>query len=39
LLRIAEASYGPPLLWLVAVGLVAFGIWSIVEGRYRRSSG
>jgi len=39
LLRVARASYGPPLLWLVAVGLVAFGLWSIVEGRFRQPTG
>lgn len=38
LLRVVHASWGPPLLAAVGVGLFAFGCWSIVEGRFRRSS-
>lgn len=33
---LASQPYGPWLLGLVALGLVAFGIYSLVEARYRR---
>ena len=36
--RVVRADWGPALLSAVGVGVVAFGCWSIVEGRYRRSS-
>jgi fumarate reductase subunit D len=36
LAKIAHASYGPFLLGLVAVGLVAFGVYSLSDARYRR---
>jgi hypothetical protein len=32
---LAGSSYGPWLLGLVAVGLVCYGVFSIVKGRYR----
>lgn len=38
LLRVVRADWGPPLLAAVGVGVFAFGCWSIVEGRYRRSA-
>lgn len=28
---IAETSYGPFLLWLIAIGLFAFAVWQLVE--------
>ena len=34
--RLAEASYGPALLVVVSLGLLAFGLYSFVEARYRR---
>ena len=34
--RLAEASYGPVVLVAVALGLLAFGLYSFVEARYRR---
>jgi hypothetical protein len=34
--RLADATWGPALLVLVAVGLVAFGAYSFVEARFRR---
>jgi hypothetical protein len=34
--RIAEQPFGRSLLWLVAVGLVAYGLWRIGEGIYGR---
>jgi hypothetical protein len=37
--RLAGAPYGRPLLVVVAVGLAAFGVWSLVEARYRRVLG
>jgi len=37
--RLARSGPGPLLLVLVAAGLVAFGLWSMVEGWSRRSSG
>lgn len=37
--RLAQASYGRPLVLLVACGLAAFGVWSFVEARYRRVLG
>jgi hypothetical protein len=36
LATLAQQPYGPWLLGLVALGLVAFGIYSLVESRYRR---
>lgn len=34
--ELAASSYGPALLWLVAMGLAGFGIYSIVDARYHR---
>lgn len=34
--ELGEASYGPWLLGAVAVGLVAYGGWQLVNARYRR---
>ena len=36
LAKILGASYGPWLLGVVAAGLIAFGVYSISEARYRR---
>jgi len=36
LAKIAHASYGPFLLGLVAAGLIAFGVYSLSDARYRR---
>jgi YebC/PmpR family DNA-binding regulatory protein len=36
LARVARHSYGPYLLVLVAAGLIAFGLYSIADARYRR---
>ena len=36
LAKLAHASYGPFLLGLVAVGLIAFGAYSLSDARYRR---
>jgi hypothetical protein len=36
LAKIAHQSYGPFLLGVVAAGLVAFGLYSIADARYRR---
>jgi len=33
--QLAQASYGRPLLLVVAAGLTAFGLWCFVEARYR----
>jgi hypothetical protein len=33
---LADAPFGPVLLACAALGLVAFGLWSFVEARYRR---
>jgi Domain of Unknown Function (DUF1206) len=32
--KLADTSYGPPLLWAVAVGLAGFAIYSIANARY-----
>jgi hypothetical protein len=37
--RLAERSYGPALLVLVACGLAAYGLYSFAEARYRRVCG
>jgi len=37
--RLAESSYGPALLVLVACGLAAYGLYSFAEARYRRVCG
>jgi hypothetical protein len=37
--RLAERSYGPALLVLVAFGLAAYGLYSFAEARYRRVCG
>lgn len=34
--ELAHASYGPALLGLVAAGLIGFGLYSIVDSRYRK---
>jgi len=36
LAKLAHASYGPFLLGVVAAGLIAFGVYSISDARYRR---
>jgi hypothetical protein len=36
LAKIAHASYGPFLLGIVAAGLIAFGVYSLSDARYRR---
>jgi fumarate reductase subunit D len=36
LAKLADASYGPVLLGLVAAGLIAFGVYSFSDARYRR---
>jgi fumarate reductase subunit D len=36
LAKLAHASYGPFLLGLVAAGLIAFGVYSLSDARYRR---
>ena len=36
LAKLAHQSYGPFLLGLVAAGLVAFGLYSLSDARYRR---
>jgi hypothetical protein len=36
LAKIANASYGPLLLGIVAAGLIAFGVYSLSDARYRR---
>ncbi|HKG43834.1 MAG TPA: DUF1206 domain-containing protein [Gaiellaceae bacterium] len=33
--KLASASYGPYLLGLTAAGLVAYGIYCLVDARYR----
>ena len=33
--RVADADWGPPVLALVGIGVIAFGCWSIVEARFR----
>jgi hypothetical protein len=34
--RLADRSFGPPLLVVVAVGFAAYGLYSLAEARYRR---
>jgi hypothetical protein len=34
--KVVQASYGPWLLGLVAVGLICYGVFCFVEARYRR---
>jgi hypothetical protein len=36
LAKLANASYGPFVLGIVAAGLIAFGIYSLSDARYRR---
>jgi hypothetical protein len=36
LAELAHAPYGPYLLAVVALGLLAFGIFSLLQARYRR---
>jgi hypothetical protein len=36
LTKVLDAAYGPWLLGFVAAGLIAFGVYSISEARYRR---
>jgi hypothetical protein len=37
--RLADRSFGPALLVLVAAGLAAYGVYSFAEARYRRVGG
>jgi hypothetical protein len=37
--RLADRSFGPALLVLVAAGLAAYGLYSLAEARYRRVAG
>jgi hypothetical protein len=37
--RLADRPYGPTLLVLVAIGLAAYGLYSVAEARYRRVGG
>jgi len=37
--RLADGPFGPTLLVVVAVGLAAYGLYSIAEARYRRVAG
>ena len=37
--RLADRSYGPALLVLVACGLAAYGLYSFAEARFRRIAG
>ena len=34
--ELANSSYGPLLLWVVAVGLAGFALYSFADARYRR---
>lgn len=34
--KLAQASYGPFLLGVVAAGLIGFGVYSLADARYRR---
>jgi hypothetical protein len=34
--ELAQASYGPVLLGVVAAGLIAFAVYSIADARYRK---
>ena len=36
LAKLASNSYGPFLLGIVAAGLIAFGVYSLSDARYRR---
>lgn len=36
--QLSDAPYGPPLLWLVAIGLITFGLSRLVDARLRRRS-
>jgi hypothetical protein len=36
LLEVAQAPYGGPLLGAVAVGLLAYALYCLVQARYRR---
>ena len=36
LAALAQQPYGPWILAIVAIGLVAYGIYLLVEARYRR---
>ncbi|MDQ3391619.1 MAG: DUF1206 domain-containing protein [Actinomycetota bacterium] len=35
---LAEQSWGPPVLWLVAIGFLVYGIFCFFEARYRRAT-
>ncbi len=37
--RVAHASYGPALLFVVSAGLICFGLWCGLAARYRRPDG
>ena len=39
LLELAGKDYGPWVLGFVGIGTIAFGVWSMVEARYRKPTG
>jgi len=39
LLELAAKDYGPWVLGFVGIGTIAFGLWSMVEARYRKPTG
>lgn len=36
--ELREASWGPPVLWAVAIGLFAYGLFRLAESRYHRGT-
>ena len=36
--EIAEHSWGPAVLWIIAIGLVLFGLFCLAESKYRRAA-
>ena len=36
LAALGQSSYGPLLLGIVAAGLIGFGLYSVVDARYRK---
>jgi hypothetical protein len=38
LIELADTTWGKVLLWIIAIGLFAYGIFCIAEAKYRKAA-
>jgi Domain of Unknown Function (DUF1206) len=38
LIELADTTWGKVLLWIIAIGLFAFGVFCIAEAKYRKAA-